>query len=280
MRKQEIILRFGAPLGDPDAEVSLRTALNVIQLLVAIDKRSWQVNQARYGWSISKASKGSPFQVECSAIVKIPDAGHQDVVGLFVQSLRAVESSSRQGAYLLGRDELNLVAHLGNGKKNREVPTDILIPNEAGTGYEQFRTSKALRHNARLMNLQDVQVAPPITEYAVVEGYLRTIRVDERRPTTLLHALEVIERDTEQSIWCDFNPGGEAELGSHAGGRVIVEGDLTTDSDGRKRMFVNAYRLIPKIALSVDEVRAKGIRLPDGCGSSIEYVRDLRSTNG
>ena len=136
-----------------------------------------------------------------------------------------------------------------------------------------------LRHNAKLMNLQSVEFATT-KEYAVFEGYLRTIRVDERPQIKFLHTLEVIERDTQEAIWCDFKPGDEAALGAHAGGRVVVEGELTTDSDGKKHMFVQAFRLIPKIAMSVDDLRKRGLSLPDDSANSLEYVRKLRADNG
>lgn len=280
MREQRITIRLGAGLGDPDAEVALRTALSIVQLLEAIDKKSWAVGHPRYGWGIAKASKSSPMEVECVAKIRIHEATKPDVVGKFLKGLRAVELRDSKGASLFGRDEFRKIAHIGNGKKDREIPTQIIIPTEDGKGVETFVASKALRHNAKLMDLQAVEFAPPTKEYAVLEGYLRTIRVDERPQMKFLHALEVIERDSQDSIWCDFKPGDEVALGAHAGGRVVVEGELTTDADGRKHMFVSAFRLIPKIALSVDDLRKKGLRLPDDMEDSVDYVKKMRAENG
>ena len=80
MREQRITIRLGNLLGDPDAEVALRTALSIVQLLEALDKKSWQVGHPRYRWGIAKASKSSPMEVECVAQILIHDSAKPDIV--------------------------------------------------------------------------------------------------------------------------------------------------------------------------------------------------------
>lgn len=281
-REQRIRITLGKTSGNPDADVALNSAARIVRLLESLDKRGWQVDQQRYDWEIVSATKSSPFQLELCAHIRNPNnygSTGADVVGRLVGALREIDmqtgapTETSDALKALVAADLNHVAHIGNGKKHREVPVQIEIPTLKGDGWEGVRVSAHTRNRARIMAIQikdTWELYRP--EYIITEGVL--VRM-EANPFSKKYNLQLIERGNGRRIVCYFDLADTEALGGHLGHRAFVEGELSKELDGNPRLDVQAFRLIPKVAITDDQMTEYGIAPPDGL-DALDYIRSMR----
>lgn len=274
MSRQKIRLVFSGKSENPDGNAVARRFSAIMKLLVEMDRRSWEVGHARYAWEISLARKESPFTMEIEGRKRIEAADEFDVVSIITAGIDLLDSAEQPRVPDgFTADDLRHVARLAEGNGTDAVRMVIESTNLAGE-TRRVEPSKLLARKIKRLR----QSMPGLQqEYVSIEGRLKLIAVSNDDPKTAKFHLDLVVRETGEEIYCTFLPADSEVLGAHIGHSVFVEGFLEKSPEGgRPRMSVNAFKLLPKQPLSLDEIHAHRLRVPNGMNSD-EYVRSLRA---
>jgi len=268
MDDQRIILTIGRKSEFPDAEVVARKLRAMVDLLQSLDRRAWQVGQPRYRWVICGASVSSPLEITIEAEKMNKDAQDFGAASTLVEDLRLLQDDA-QPRSLQASDARLLRRFTGTSKAEREVPFGVRIPGRDAT--DPPTSDLPIQPKRLYKNLKKVFNNTPLAEeYISIEGSLRQIEAWQSKYHFIL-----VERDTNREIDCIFAPADASILGEHVGHRLFAEGVLRSRGS-RHELTVEAYQLIPRTPIPIEEVHRRGLRIPGGA-SAEDFVRNLRA---
>lgn len=274
MAKQSITIQIDGVKDRIDPKDVARALAAISETLQSVDANLWELHKPRYKWFVTQASKASPLQMKLEAELPrhLKDSQSEvDVVSPFLEGMRAL-SGGRAPDHMprgWGREDVKRVQSLSSVVDRSR---SITISN--GTVESRITLSSRLEQNADA--LLRIPVDNPACEYGEVVGRLRQVTVDPRDGKHQ-SKFQIIERDTDQIIACNFDPSRSGEL--HPPARIVAFGMITYRHGMPHRLDVDDFDIIPDNLPTLSDLRGLRINITDG-EDSADFVDELRGEGG
>lgn len=273
MQKQTMTIRMGGKGGTITAESLVDVVESLVEMLKSVDRNMWKVDNPRYRWKITQASKTNPLTLTLEAESAIPDAPEADVVGGVVDGLKRLEKDARTMPKHFSPDDLKQAKRLVH-VYNDLMDTLEIETERAGT----YRPTKRIIDSVDRIQVK-AKAIKPTKQYGSLEGVLRRVTIDERDERSESD-LQLIDRETGELVQCVLEPDVAADLATHFRQRVVLFGEITRDAFHRPiRVSVETFKAIKgeKVPTLADLHRI-GLDITGG-EDAADYVRRLRDTS-
>lgn len=270
MEKQSITIQIDGVKDRIDPKDVARALAAISETLQSVDANLWAPHKPRYNWFVTQASKASPLQMKLEA--ELPrhlqeSQSMVDVVSPFLDGVRALSGGRAPDSMPRGwgRDDVIRFQGISNviGRSK-----SVTISN--GTVDSRITLSHNLDRNAQA--LLQIPVENPDCEYGEIVGKLRQVTVDPRDGKHQ-SKFQIIQRDTDHLIACNFDPSRSGELHPPAG--IAAYGMITYRHGLPHKLIVDDFEIIPDVLPSLMDLRNMRINITDGQDSA-DFVDELR----